>query len=127
MNGAVETVLLLLVALQIKHVICDGPMQTLRMVKDKSVYGKPYGLLHGLVHAAGCVLVLLLFGLPITLAASLALLDGVTHYHIDFSKENFVKYMGWSYTDGPFWWSIITDQTLHHMTALLLVWLALKP
>lgn len=127
MNGAVQTVLLLLVALQIKHVICDGPMQTLRMVKEKSFYGKPYGLLHGLVHAAGCFVVFLVFGLPATLAASLALLDGVVHYHVDFTKENIVKRAGWGYADGPYWWAIITDQTLHHMTALLLVWLALKP
>jgi hypothetical protein len=127
MNGAIQTVLLLLVALQIKHVICDGPMQTLRMVKDKSVYGKTFGLMHGVVHVVGCLLVLLLFGLPITLAASLALLDGVIHYHIDFAKENIVKRMNWGYSDGPYWWAIITDQTLHHMTALLLVWLALKP
>jgi hypothetical protein len=103
MNGAVQTVLLLLVALQIKHVICDGPLQTLRMVKDKAVYGNPFGLLHGLVHSAGCFLVFLLFGLPIPLAASLALLDGVIHYHIDFTKENIVKRMNWGYSDGPYW------------------------
>lgn len=127
MNGAVQTVLLLLLALQIKHVICDGPLQTLRMVKDKSVYGKPLGLLHGVVHSAGSFMVLMLWGIPMPLVAGLALLDGVIHYHIDFSKENIVKHMGWGYADGPYWWAIITDQTLHHMTALLLVWLAFKP
>jgi Protein of unknown function (DUF3307) len=127
MNPAVQTVLLLLVTLQIKHVICDGPLQTLRMVKDKAVYGKPYGLLHGLIHFVGCLLVLLLWGISLPLAAGLALLDGVVHYHIDFTKENIVNQRGWSYSDGPFWWAIITDQTLHHMTAVLIVWLAVRP
>jgi Protein of unknown function (DUF3307) len=127
MNGAVQTVLLLLLALQIKHVICDGPLQTLRMVKDKSVYGNPHGLLHGLVHAAGSFAVLLIWGFPIAVVGGLALLDGVIHYHIDFTKENIVRRMGWTYADGPYWWAIITDQTLHHMTGLLLAWLAFRP
>jgi Protein of unknown function (DUF3307) len=127
MNETLQSGLLLLLALQVKHVICDGPLQTVQMVRDKSIYGKPNGLLHGLVHAAGCFVVLELWGLPLALVASLALLDGAVHYHIDFIKENLVKHIGWGYSDGPYWWSIITDQTLHHMTSVLLVWLALKP
>jgi Protein of unknown function (DUF3307) len=127
MNEALQNALLLLVALQVKHVVCDGPLQTLDMVRDKSVYGRPKGLLHGLVHALGCALVFAFWGLPLYLVATLALLDGIIHYHIDFSKENIVKRLGWTHSDGPFWWAIITDQTLHHMTAILLVWLALKP
>ncbi len=127
MNETLQSGLLLLVALQVKHVICDGPLQTVLMVRDKSIYGKPNGLLHGFIHAAGCFVVLGLWGLPLTLVASLALLDGVIHYHVDFTKENLMKRIGWGYSDGPFWWSIITDQTLHHMTYVLLVWLALKP
>ncbi len=127
MNGAVQNILLMLLALQIKHVLCDGPLQTLRMVKDKAFYGKPHGLLHGLIHCAGSFIIFVMWGLPLVSAVGLALLDGVIHYHIDFTKENVVKAMGWSYADGPYWWAIITDQTLHHMTALLLVWLAVKP
>lgn len=119
--------LLLLVALQIKHVICDGPLQTARMVREKSAYGKPQGLLHALVHVAGSALVLTFFGLPAALVAGLAGLDGAIHYHVDYIKENIVKTMGWGPTRGPFWWAIIADQTLHHMTAVLLVWLAFKP
>lgn len=127
MNETLQSVLLLLVALQIKHVICDGPLQTLQMVREKSVYGRPQGLFHGLIHMAGCFIVLSLFGLPLTWATGLAVLDGTIHYHIDFIKENVVKRMGWSYSDSQFWWAIITDQTLHHMTSVVLVWLALKP
>ncbi len=126
MNGAVQTVLLLLVALQVKHVICDGPLQTLRMVKDKAIYGRPLGLLHGLIHACGSFVVLALWGIPLALVVMLALLDGVIHYHLDFIKENIVKRMGWDYADSPFWWGIITDQSLHHLTSILLVWLALR-
>jgi Protein of unknown function (DUF3307) len=127
MNDATQNLLLMLVAFQVKHVICDGPLQTLRMVKDKAVYGKPQGLLHGAIHAVGSFLVLAAFGVSLPSAFAFGVLDGIIHYHIDFSKENTVTRIGWGYSDGPFWWSIITDQSLHHITYLFLAWLALKP
>jgi Protein of unknown function (DUF3307) len=127
MNEALQTALLVIVALQAKHIICDGPLQTLAMVRDKSSYGKPLGLLHALIHAVGSAVVLALFGLPLTVVGSLALLDGVIHYHVDYTKENIVKTFGWTPAVGPYWWAMITDQSLHHMTAVLLVWLAFKP
>jgi Protein of unknown function (DUF3307) len=127
MVSELQAVLLLLLALQIKHVICDGPLQTPRMVREKSAYGKPHGLLHALVHVAGCAVVLGVWGLPLPLVAGLAGLDGIIHYHVDYAKENVVKAMGWGPAHGPFWWAIIADQALHHMTALVIVWLAFKP
>jgi hypothetical protein len=127
MNPDLATVLLLIACLQVKHFICDGPLQTLRMVQDKSVYGKPYGLLHAAVHLAGTLAVLLVFGLPFQTVALLAAMDGVIHYHLDFFKNNFVKARGWTIQDGPYWWAFTADQVLHHMTYLLLAWLAFKP
>jgi hypothetical protein len=111
-------------ALLCKHVICDGPLQTLAMVKAKSHYGRPLGLAHAAVHAGGTALVCLLFGLPLQLAAILAIADGTLHYHIDFAKENTVKAMGWTVQDGPFWWMLTLDQALHHATYLALAYVA---
>jgi hypothetical protein len=127
MHSELQSALLLLLALQVKHVICDGPLQTPRMVREKSTYGKPQGLLHALVHVGGSAIVLALWGLPLALVAGLAGLDGIIHYHVDFTKENIVKAMGWGPVNGPFWWAIIADQALHHMTSLLVVWLAFTP
>jgi hypothetical protein len=127
MQYELSTVFLVLLALQVKHVFCDGPLQTLRMVEAKSHYGRLQGLAHAAIHAAGTFFVLMLSGLPLGLAAQLGLLDGVVHYHIDFTKENVVKARKWSTTDGPFWWSFTTDQALHHMTYVMLVWLAFRP
>jgi Protein of unknown function (DUF3307) len=126
-DAGIGTALLLIVMLQLKHAVCDGPLQTLRMVQDKSHYGRPHGLLHAAIHGGGTLLVLLLVGLPVQMAGSLALTDAILHYHIDFTKENIVKKAGWKTDSGPFWWALTTDQTLHHMTYVLLVWLALKP
>jgi Protein of unknown function (DUF3307) len=119
--------LLLLIALQVKHVICDGPLQTLQMVRDKSTYGKPLGIVHALIHSVGSLVVLMLFGVPLIYAAQLVLFEFVLHYHIDFIKEKIVQHYGWYHSDGPFWWALIADQTLHHMTYVLLVWLVFKP
>lgn len=116
--------LLVLVGLQAKHFVCDGPLQTLGMVKAKSHYGRPLGLLHAAIQAAGTLCVLLVAGLAPLLAVKLALLDGVVHYHVDFTKENTVKHMQWTVADGPYWWALTLDQTLHHMTYVLLVWLS---
>jgi hypothetical protein len=38
-------VLLLILLLQIKHFICDGPLQTKAMVDGKAIYGNRLGLL----------------------------------------------------------------------------------
>jgi ABC-type phosphate transport system permease subunit len=119
--------LLLLIALQIKHVICDGPLQTLQMVRDKSSYGKPLGIGHALIHSVGSLVVFIIIGVPLGYAAQLVLLEFVLHYHIDFIKEKLVQRKGWYHSDGPFWWALIADQTLHHMTYAMLVWLVFKP
>lgn len=123
----IKQALLLLLALQVKHVICDGPLQTLQMVRDKSIYLKPLGVIHALIHCVGSSMILLFAGLPVVLVLQLALLEFVLHYHIDFIKEKIVKNYNWYHSDGPFWWALIADQTLHHMTYVLLVWLAFKP
>jgi hypothetical protein len=80
-----------------------------------------------LVHMLGTAVVMTIAGVPVAILIGLAVLDGVLHYHIDFIKENVVKWKKWKTADGPFWWALTTDQALHHMTYVGLVWLALKP
>lgn len=125
-TAPLSSALLLLLALQAKHFICDGPLQTLRMVQSKSHYGWPLGLLHAGIHLAATAGVLLGFGVPAALALKLAAAEGVLHYHIDFTKENVVKTLGWTVKDAPYWWALTLDQTLHHMTYVGLVWLIFK-
>lgn len=119
-------VLLLVAAFQLKHFICDGPLQTKTMVISKSIYLDGWGVIHALIHGVGTAIVLLAFSLPLIIISALALLDVVVHYHIDFCKENFVKYFRWSTHDAKFWWALSADQWLHQLTYLVLVGLALK-
>jgi hypothetical protein len=115
--------LLLLVGLQIKHFICDGPLQTKSMVDAKSIYGAKLGLVHAGLHGIGTYMV---FALVSPLAGVLAAADFVVHYHFDFTKENIVKRQGWTFKDAPFWWALSADQMLHQLTYLALVAYALK-
>jgi hypothetical protein len=127
MTDVLSIALLALVSLQVKHLICDGPLQTLRMVQDKSFYGRPQGVLHAAIHLVGTAIVFMLFGMPLKIVALLALVDGAIHYHIDFIKNNLVRAKGWGTEDSPYWWAFTADQMLHHMTYVLLVWLAFRP
>ena len=112
------TLLGFIAALQFKHFVADGPLQTLGMVRDKSVYGRLWGLIHAGLHGLGTVFVLVAFGFGAYWLVALA--DAIVHYHIDFAKENFVKRQRLGYADAPFWWAISADQMLHQFTYLVI-------
>ena len=124
---SLELILLLVAFFQVKHFICDGPLQTRAMVEAKRHYGRAGGLLHGFIHAAGTLLVLAGFGFSMSTVLLLSLLDFAIHYHVDFIKENVVRKAGWTPTQAPFWWALSADQTAHQLTYLLIAYIALKP
>ncbi len=119
--------LLLVAALQVKHAICDGPLQTLPMIKDKRNYLGLLGLAHAAIHGSGSLIVMALAGLPVQTALMLSVVDFAAHYHVDFGKEYLLRKTGWTPSDGQYWWAYGTDQMLHQLTYLLLAWLAFKP
>lgn len=111
-------VLSLIALLQFKHFICDGPLQTLAMVGQKSVYGAWLGILHSALHGLGTGLVLTFFSKSIVMLVGLAFADFVVHYHIDYFKENIIKYFRWNFKDAKFWWALNADQALHQISYL---------
>ena len=125
-NAQVTSALLVVAFLQLKHFICDGPLQTLAMVRSKSIYGAPLGILHSALHGLGTGLVFLIAGFSPHVALGLAVIDFAIHYHVDFTKENIIKYFGWNTNNAQFWWALSADQALHQVTYLLLYALALK-
>lgn len=118
------TVVSIAACLQAKHFLADGPLQTKTMVADKGIYGARLGIVHSSLHAIGTGLVFAFFKFNVVLVVSLLILDGVIHYHVDYSKENVVKRAGWGTGDAPFWWALSADQMLHQLTYLGLVCLA---
>jgi Protein of unknown function (DUF3307) len=126
-SGSTDLGMLVLVAcLQLKHFICDGPLQTKAMVDQKSIYGAWLGVVHSGLHGLGTAMVLAIAGLPLQWSAALAVLDFFIHYHVDFTKENIVKYFRWDTRDAKFWWALSADQMLHQLTYLVLAALSTK-
>ncbi len=118
-------ILVLIAALQAKHFVCDGPLQTKAMVVSKAIYGDGMGLLHSALHGIGTLVVLAASGLSVWAFAGLAILDAVVHYHIDWTKENLVKRAKITPQDAQFWWALSADQMLHQFTYLGIAFLAL--
>jgi hypothetical protein len=124
-HDIILSVIGLLALLQVKHAICDGPLQTAYMVSQKGFYGKPGGFAHAGIHGLGSLAAFLIFGMAVLPALGLALTDAVIHYHVDFTKERWVRQTGWK-TDRPyFWWALQADQLAHHLTYLGLTYLVI--
>ena len=102
-----------LIGFIVKHFVCDFLLQRAYQYMNKGIYGHPGGVLHAGVHAAGTLVVCVLFGLPLWFAIA----DAVIHYHIDWVKVNVTKRYGWKADNSEyFWYAMGLDQTLHYLT-----------
>ena len=116
-----EFVMLVLLLLQVKHWYIDFVMQTPEMVAAKGKYGDPVGIWHSAQHSIATLLIMLLVTTPY-LAVVLALLDFVTHYHIDWYKMN----KGCRDIQDPkFWNHLGLDQMAHQIVYLVIASIAL--
>jgi hypothetical protein len=115
-TAAITALLLVFVVLQTKHFICDYPLQTLWMIKNKGTYGHPGGIIHSGIHALATTTAFLI--LTPTLLVGLGIMAGefLLHYHIDWGKEQIIRRAHVTATDREFWWAIGFDQLLHHLT-----------
>ncbi len=127
MDGALpSSFILLLLLLQFKHAIADGPLQTLWMLREKGHYGRPGGIVHAAIQGGGALIVLFACGMAAPLAIALAAADAILHYHIDFTKETLVRRLDWSNDKPVFWWALQADQMLHQFTYVAMTVLALR-
>jgi hypothetical protein len=78
--------------------------------------------LHAGIHTALTPLVyLVLAPASLMLVGAIALGEFVTHYHIDWLKEQVTRGNGWTTQDRGFWCALGTDQFVHGVTYLLIV------
>lgn len=107
----------LLVIYQLKHFICDYPLQNAYMLGKFEEIGwvKPL-LAHTGIHAVATFLIALVFTQMVFLSLSLALFDLVVHFIMDRVKAS-PKLLGrYDIKDKRFWWSLGFDQMVHHLT-----------
>lgn len=115
-------ILLILVALQTKHLIADYVLQTPYMVRNKGRYGHPGGLLHAATHTALTCVVLATAQAPLAMLLVLCGLEFVLHYHIDWAKEQVSRRVRATPDMARFWQLHGLDQYLHHLTYVGIVW-----
>lgn len=113
----------LLILFQIKHFLCDYPLQNAYMLgKFKKVGWELPLLSHSAVHAIGTSLISIIFTGDILLSYLLGMLDLVVHFVVDRLKAH--PDIGGRYTqENPkFWWCLGADQMTHHLTHYLLIY-----
>jgi len=114
MTSAVLVVLVLL--FQIKHLLADFVLQSSWMVLNKGIYGHPGGIAHSATHAAMTVPVLIWTPLSIGAVLGIAAGEFVLHYHIDWIKDQALKWAGYGPTEKGYWVLMGLDQFAHQAT-----------
>lgn len=123
MQDTAVQALLLLALLQVKHALADFVLQSPYIIENRRHYGHPGGILHVAIHAAGSLAAFLVAGPPgLFVLAAILLAEAVLHYHIDWTKDNFVRARALSPSDAVYWYATGTDQFLHQLTYLGMVW-----
>ena len=116
-------ILALLFLLQIKHWYADFCLQTYMQTVMKGVWLNPVGISHSLEHVWCSLVALIVFSvfvaIPPMVIIGVALVEGITHYLIDFTK---VKYGTKDITKSLFWNQFGLDQLAHQTTYLAMAW-----
>lgn len=126
-NIRMESILLLLL-LQIKHWYADFSCQTYEQTINKGKYGNLIGISHSVEHIAYSFLALLIFHMfvmPVAASTiiSIAIIEGIIHYHIDWVK---VKFGTKNMQSSLFWNQFGLDQLAHQLTYLAMVYEIVK-
>ena len=122
----IEQIFTLLLIFQVKHWICDYPLQTPYMLNKFKLKGWVYPLFcHVRVHSVFTLLISTAFlnlysDMTVQdytrIAVWMMFLDGVVHFIVDRIKAHPDLGGRWK-TDNPkFWLALGADQMLHHLT-----------
>jgi len=111
-------VLLLLIALQIKHFIFDFYWQPPSMWQNKGTFGHWGGIAYSYFHVCATFIIVSCF-LPTNsqLIYIIPLCEFVVHYMTDWAKMNINRIKGWGpTTHNQFWQLTGFDQLIHQLT-----------
>lgn len=120
-----QSLLLLMLLFQVKHLLADFVMQSEWIVRTKGQYGRPGGLVHAGLHAVFTAGVLLLSPLSLGMIIVIALAEMAVHYHIDWSKDRLLKRMKTNPTEWRYWVLTGLDQFAHQATYIAILFLVL--
>ena len=114
--------LLLLCALQIKHMFADFYLQTPKMLSGRGEYLHVGRAQHAAVHVVGSVVVFLIFGAPLSFILIIGALEWIVHFNIDFAKASYSDKKQLQPDQAAFWRAAGLDQCLHNLTYIAMAW-----
>jgi Protein of unknown function (DUF3307) len=119
-----ETALALwaLLALQLKHFLCDFVFQTEFQVRTKGIYGHFGGFIHSGLHAVLTIPALLILGASIPSIGIVMIVEFAVHYHAEWMKSKLDQIYQWGFSDQRYWILFGTDQLIHQLTYLAIVY-----
>jgi len=125
----------LLILFQLKHFICDYPLQNEYMLGKMKATGwiEPLAA-HAVMHLTGTWLVLHIYGFLFSLAHSsviltivaLSLADFVIHFTVDRIKASSKLGGRFNPTQPYFWWALGADQMAHHLTHYAFIYIIIS-
>lgn len=118
MSHQVQVILLVLLILQVKHYICDFVVQSDYQYANKGKYGHPGGLIHAGLHALGTLAAFLVITPSPAVGAAIVVGEFLTHYHVDWTKQQLIGRRRWKFPQAEFWWTFGADQVVHQCTYL---------
>jgi len=119
-----ETMLLLVTLLLVKHAVADFFLQRAFMFKDKHIYAGPGGISHASIHGSLTFLAIVICLPNLWLFAVLfGLVDAVAHYHIDYVKSNWNVRTQALPSETRYWYAFGLDQMAHFLTYVLIVYI----
>jgi hypothetical protein len=116
----------LLIGLEIKHYVADYFLQPGWMLGGKGNIFHPGGYAHAGVHAVLSLIVLVLFGTPVALAAALFAAEFVVHYALDYAKVHYSAGVAVDREPRKFWALHGIDQLTHQLTYAAMIFVALR-
>jgi hypothetical protein len=119
----VQSVLILLCLLQVKHMFADYYLQTPKMLEGRGAYLHSGRAQHAAVHILGSLPCFLIVGTPWPLLAVLLIGEWVVHFHIDYGKARWSATHGHTPADAGFWRAAGFDQALHQLSYVAMVWI----
>ena len=123
----ISMIFTLLVLFQVKHFICDYPLQTQYMLGKMQATGwiKPLAA-HAAVHAWFTFLIILFIQPDNHLLYLLPLVDFVIHFTVDRIKVSPKLGGRWNPTQPYFWWALGADQMMHHLTHYIFIYVIIQ-
>lgn len=115
----------LLILFQLKHFVCDYPLQGQYMLKKANKRGWFLPLLtHASVHAFGTMVIL--SEIKALNMWWLSLVDLFIHFTMDRIKASPSILNRWAPDKPYFWWALGFDQMVHYLTHYFIIWMLLK-